>query len=450
MTFSERILRNTDARTVAIFLAVIIAVGLAIRIPSGLALNYGYDVHHWAIIMANASSGNGLYGLTGYFYTPVWGYILGFINLLQQTFLTLGETAFRVPEALGFEGYDGWISANTTSMTYTFWVKLPLYLVDLLVAYLVYLTVLDYTGDRRKALIGFALWFLNPLVILSPAVQGMFDNITALLTLAGFMCIRRRLYFCTGLMMGLAILLKLFPVFLLPLMVAYVLVKEGRDIRKGLLSIIVAAAGVIIIATVIFLPQIMDGTLSYCFTFLTARAGGGESLLGSIVGMGTVVAYMSILLLCLLLALAFYRTAGKDLEDEFLRYMLVNLVIMFLFPPTPQYLVLLIPFLTVYAVVSDRGFMRPLVLIAVFASLYILANNFTLLLTLACDSNLIAVATVVSWSDAAAPYWPLMFYGMGVLQYMAILYLVWLVLKGRLVEIAALLPSHKRKKTDAE
>jgi hypothetical protein len=94
--------------------------------------------------------------------------------------------------------------------------------------------------------------------------------------------------------------------------------------------------------------------------------------------------------------------------------------------------------------------MRPLVLIAVFASLYILANNFTLLLTLACDSNLIAVATVVSWSDAAAPYWLLLFYGAGALQYAAILYLVWLVLKGRLVEIAALLPFYKRKKADSE
>ncbi|MBO5599879.1 MAG: DUF2029 domain-containing protein [Candidatus Methanomethylophilus sp.] len=450
MAFSERILRTTERRDILIFLAIVLVIGFVIRITAGLVLNYGYDVHHWAIIMANASSGNGLYGLTGYFYTPVWGYILGFMNLIQQACLTLGETAFRVPEALGFEGYDGWISANTTSMTYTFWVKLPLYLVDLVVAYLIYLVVLDYTGDRRKAVLGFALWFLNPLVILAPAVQGMFDNITALLTLAGFMCIRRRLYFCTGLMMGLAILLKLFPVFLLPLMVAYVLVKEGRDIRKGLLSVIVAAAGVMIVAAAVFLPQIMDGTLSYCFTFLTARAGGDGSQWDAIAGMGTVAAYLIIIVLCILLALVFYRTAGKDLENEFLRYMLVNLVIMFLFPPTPQYLVLLIPFLTVYAVVSDRGFMRPLVLIAVFASLYILANNFTLLLTLACDSNLIAVATVVSWSDAAAPYWLLLFYGAGALQYTAILYLVWLVLKGRLVEIAALLPSYKRKKADSE
>ena len=450
MTFGESILRNTDAKAVAIFLAVVVAVGFAIRIPAGMALNYGYDVHHWAIIMANASSGNGLYGLTGYFYTPVWGYILGFMNLVQQACLTLGETAFRVPEALGFESYDGWISANTTSMTYSFWVKLPLYLVDLLVAYLVYVVVLDYTGDRRKALIGFALWFLNPLVILAPAVQGMFDNITALLTLVGFMCIRRRLYFCTGIMMGLAILLKLFPVFLLPLMVAYVLVKEGRDIRMGLVSILVAAAGVLIVAAVIFVPQLMDGTLSYCFTFLTARADNGGSQWDAIAGMGTVVIYLVIILLCILLALVFYRTAGKDLDNEFLRYMLVNLVLMFIFPPTPQYLVLLMPFLIIYVTVSDRRFLRPLILLAVFSSLYILSNNFSLLLTLACDSNLIAVSTVVSLSDAAAPYWKLLFYGAGALQYLVILYLVFLIVKDRMVDIDAILPSKKRKKTDTE
>ena len=450
MAFSDRILRTTERRDILIFVAIVLIIGFAIRISAGLVLNYGYDVHHWAIIMANASSGNGLYGLTGYFYTPVWGYVLGFVNLVQQATLTLGETAFRVPAALGFEGYDGWISANTTSMTYTFWVKLPLYLVDLAVACLVYLVVLEYTRDRRRALIGFALWFLNPLVILAPAVQGMFDNITAFLTLIAFMCIRRRLYFITGLMMGLAILLKLFPVFLLPLMIAYVLVKEERNLRRGLLSIILAAAGVMIVTAAVFLPQLLDGTLSYCFTFITARAGSGGSEWDAIAGMGTVFAYLVIILLCLLLALVFYRVAGKDLEKEFLTYLLVNLMIMFLFPPTPQYLVLLIPFLTVYAIVSDKGFLRPLALIALFASMYILANNSTLLLTLACDSAFIAVETVVSVSDALAPYWTILFYGAGSLQYIAILYLAYLILKNRLVDIGALLRSRRKENSDSE
>ncbi|MBO5519597.1 MAG: hypothetical protein J5945_05600, partial [Candidatus Methanomethylophilus sp.] len=161
-------------------------------------------------------------------------------------------------------------------------------------------------------------------------------------------------------------------------------------------------------------------------------------------------AYLVIILLCLLLALVFYRVAGKDLEKEFLTYLLVNLMIMFLFPPTPQYLVLLIPFLTVYAIVSDKGFLRPLALIALFASMYILANNSTLLLTLACDSAFIAVETVVSVSDALAPYWTILFYGAGILQYIAILYLAYLILKNRLVDIGALLRSRRKENSDSE
>ena len=197
-------------------------------------------------------------------------------------------------------------------------------------------------------------------------------------------------------------------------------------------------------------PQLMDGTLSYCFTFLTARADNGGSQWDAIAGMGTVVIYLVIILLCILLALVFYRTAGKDLDNEFLRYMLVNLVLMFIFPPTPQYLVLLMPFLVIYVTVSDRRFLRPLILLAVFSSLYIISNNFSLLLTLACDSNLIAVSTVVSLSDAAAPYWKLLFYGAGALQYLVILYLVFLIVKDRMVDIDAILPSKKGKKTETE
>ena len=438
----ENVLRDLDRRNILLFLAAVIAIGLLCRVLGGTVFNYGYDVHHWAIIMANTSSGNGLYGLTGYFYTPVWGYILGFVNLLQQYSLTLGETAFRVTGALGFESYDGWISANTTSLAYTFWVKLPLYLVDLLVAYVIYRVVLDYTDDRRKALLGFALWFLNPLVILAPAVQGMFDNITALLTLLGFVCIQRRLYFCTGALVGLAILLKLFPVFLLPLLIAYVLVKEGRNLRKGLVSIIIAAAGVVIVAAVVFLPQILDGTLGYCFTFITERADGSEDLWSYIAGKGTVAIYLLILLVSILLGLMFYRTAGKDLRHEFLTYVLVNLALTFLFPPTPQYLVLLIPFLTIYVLVADRGFLRPLVWISLAAAMFILANGTSLLLTLASDTGIVDVATVVSWSDAYAPYWTFVYHGAAVLQYLGILFLVYLILKGRLVDFSVL----KRKK----
>lgn len=416
-------------------LVLILVIGLLVRIVVGTLFTYGYDVYHWALVMSNLSSGNGLYGLAGYFYTPVWGYILSFFNMCQQSFLTLGDTAYRVVEALGFEAYDGYISANTTSMVFAFWIKLPLYLVDLLVAYLIFRTVLDITCDRRKACFGFILWIFNPLVICSPAVQGMFDNITALLTILCFLGLRKRMYLLAGAMLGLATLLKLFPFFLLPLAVAYVIVRENRDLRRGLAMVLRAAVGFILVLAIVFIPQLMDGTIVDCFSFVFERASSGNDSLHRLMSFGSVLAYVLIIIGSCVIAVAFYRTAGKDLDRELLTAVLVNLTLVFLYPPTPQYLVLLIPFLAVYVSTVNRSFLRPLIVISIAAAGYMLANNFTLLLTLAHDTGIISVDTVISLSDSFQPFWFAVYYAFGVIQSLGVFYLAYLEYKCRVMPV---------------
>ncbi len=397
----------------------------------GTLLTYGYDVSHWALVMSNISSGNGLYDLTGYFYTPVWGYILAFVDLCQQSFLTLGDTVYRVTGALGFEAYGGFISSNTTSLAFAFWVKLPLYLVDLLVACLVYKVVFEVTGDRRKAWLAFVLWVFNPLVICAPAVQGMFDNIAALLTIMCFLGLRKRMYFLSGAMLGLAMLLKLFPVFLLPLAVAYVLVREDRDLRRGFSKVVYAMFGFVLTVCVIFLPQILDGTVIDSFSFLIERAGAGDTLLYKALSAMSVLAYSLIVIGSFAIAWVFYKKAGRNLDRELLSAIVINLTMVFLYPPTPQYLILLIPFLTVYAVTVDRRFTRPLFLICIAATGYILANSFTLLLTFAHDTGIISVEAVVSWSDGFQPMWGFVYHFFGVMQSLSILYLAYLIYRSR-------------------
>lgn len=416
-------------------LVLVVVIGLLVRVAIGIVFTYGYDVYHWALVMSNESSGNGLYGLSGYFYAPVWGYMLAFINLLQQSFLTIGDTAYRVTEALGFESYGGYISANTTSLAFAFWVKLPLYLVDLLVAYLIFWVVLEITGDRRKAWVGFLLWVFNPLVICAPAVQGMFDNITAFLTILCFLGLRKRMYFMSGAMLGLATLLKLFPGFLLPLAVAYVLVREDRDLHRGIPMVVHAAVGFLLIVFIILLPQLLDGTIADCFSFISERAGSGEDLLHRAISVFSVLSYILISLGSCLIAVAFYMTAGRDLEQEFLTAVLVILTLVFLYPPTPQYLILLVPFLTVYAVTVDRRFMRPLIIISVAATGYILANNYTLLLTLANDTDFITIEAAVLWSDRFQPMWAFTYYFFGVLQSLGVMYLAYLEYRFRIMPI---------------
>ena len=49
----------------------VLIIGLAIRFVLMPLLTYPFDVEHWAIIIQNIESGNGLFGLTGYFYTQI-------------------------------------------------------------------------------------------------------------------------------------------------------------------------------------------------------------------------------------------------------------------------------------------------------------------------------------------------------------------------------------------
>ena len=430
---------KTDFWTRTVISAVII--GLAVRIAAGLVFNYGYDVSHWAMIMANFYSGNGLYGLTGYFYTPVWGYFLSSLGTVAQL-LPLGEWGMRVTAALGFEQLTEWyISANITSLSFEQLAKVPLYLVDLLDGYLIYRIVLHFTADRKKAELSFVLWFLCPLVIAVASVSAMFDNLVVLLLLICLILLVYGRWFSAGVFIAAAALTKLFPVFLVPLLVAYVFVKHRNNRRQGWKNFGLAAAGGLIAATAILLPQMLDGTLSNAFSFITSRAADSSGLLSQLAGIGAVVAYVLILIGSVILALAYDRFAGKNPEKELLTALLLNCTLIFFWPPAPQYLLLLLPFLTVYIASADQRFMRPWAVIVLGATVFAFANNFSLLLSLAQYSNLITIDTVVALTEwFQTPFLSLakmgwMYYGGAVVQYLGILYLAVCEFRGRLMRV---------------
>ena len=55
-----------------------------------MTLAYTFDTNYWAIVTRNIQMGEGLYGLRGYYYTPVWGYILGFVSMFDSFFFNIG------------------------------------------------------------------------------------------------------------------------------------------------------------------------------------------------------------------------------------------------------------------------------------------------------------------------------------------------------------------------
>ncbi len=407
----------------------VLVVGLVLRFALALVFSYDYDVHHWAIVMANMASGNDLYGLSGYFYTPVWGYILGTLEMFQQFVLGVADWGCRVADAFILESYPhSWISANVTTVSFALSVKGPLFLVDVIVMYLVYRCVMDATGDRRKAEIGAALWFLCPLTIASPAVQGMFDDISAMLVLLTLMLAMRRRYFLGGCTIGLAVLLKLFPAVLVPILVVFILRKEGRE---GFMKPFIAAAtGGILTCAIVFAPQILTGTIRDSFSFILDRAGSGD-----IVGTLTVLTYVLIVFLCLGLALIYYRLGEGDEDKTILTVAMVAIGILFLCPPAPQYLVLLIPFVAIHMAMNPGKLRASYAVMSLGGLAFTFLNTFSLLLSTSYYNGFPAMDLILSAMSVIGPQMHLVFFAMTTFQYIGILLMLAYVLKENILGI---------------
>lgn len=120
--------------------------------------------------------------------------------------------------------------------------KLPLILGNLLLAYVVGRTVANLGGDagaRRKAEL---LILLNPLLIFVAALWGMFDAwMMALLLLSGLFLHERRPVLA-GLAFAGATLIKVFPLFVAPIFLAYALARFPRRVDAAKFVGVCAAA----------------------------------------------------------------------------------------------------------------------------------------------------------------------------------------------------------------
>ncbi|MBQ4412352.1 MAG: DUF2029 domain-containing protein [Candidatus Methanomethylophilus sp.] len=376
---------------------LILILGLAARLVLAPLFTYPFDIEHWGVILQNTESGNGLFGLTGYFYTPVWGYILGFediiLNLLPG--ITYGE---RFTDLLEIEGMAfPYYTATTTTPAFNMAMKLPLILVDVLVGYMIYRLVMSECGDGRKAAAAFGIWFLCPIVIYMSSVQAQFDCISALFTLLCVLLVKRNLFFLAGVMFTLAALIKFFPAFCILLLCVYVFrtSPERRSLRNLLLSVAGAAAA----AVVIFLPQVLDGTLMNAFSFIFGRTSEYDLLL-------TLRTYPFIALTLVMmpvLAIFAWRMDDDRLKSDFIVLVLAMLSICTVFSPGPQYWIVYIPLLAYYIACRDRNRALLACLITMAAITTVTAffnNSFSVLTTASEYLHLCDPQTVISWMHA--------------------------------------------------
>ena len=374
---------------------LIIVIGVALRIILGFFVTFVFDVYHWGVVIQNINSGNGLYEMTGYFYTPPWGYILGLEAFLQDIF-GLANIGERITDAFLLESIDGFFVATVTTIAFGMSIKLLFLLCDIVVGYLIFWIIRDLTKDKRKAILGFALWFLCPFVMTVGAIIVQFDTISVMITLLAVIMLRKERYIESGVLLCLATLLKLFPGFFVFLFIAHILSKHREDgtATKKLILFIVSIA---VTAFIIFLPQLLDGTIASAFSFITSRVseGVGSGVIESIGGYVAIFIYVIAAAVSILLALRIKNNTDKERSDAMLfDALLVTTAVLFLYPPLPQYVLLLLPFV-IFAFMKDVRYKLPLILLMIGTTIITIAGGPMNLAALAAYTDLMDMGSVM-------------------------------------------------------
>ncbi len=355
---------------------IILAIGLLIRLALSPILTYPFDIEHWAVIIQNINTGNGLYNLSGYFYTPVWGYILGFETMVMDNLGGMFSMGERVTDLLPIEGLSyRYYTATTTTISFNIAMKIPLIIVDVVVGYLLWQLVMEKTDDRRKADISLMLWFFCPVVIYMSGVQAQFDCISALLALLSVLLLRKDTFLLAGVLLMAAALLKLWPAALVFVFIPYIFNRFGR--QEGIRKLLMFAIGAIATAAVIYAPTIMDGSFVDSLSFILSRSS--ESKIYEKVFFVLIVLFAATI--CLFSTL--YMVRNKDLTDD--RLLLFSTVVLSgvtMISIGPQYCIVYLPLYIYIIVVSGDVLYRKLFIAAgIFCTISAFANNAMSLLT---------------------------------------------------------------------
>src|SRR5437870_1120914 len=137
-----------------------------------------YDDSVWYHASLSGFYGLHLYDRPGFSYPPVWGYCLEILGSLVRL-AGFDSTFFGVsnPDFLTASAITNDFSATVTSPAFNLLFKSVLFGADLATGLLLYRLVFLISNDRRRSVLSFAAWFLNPFVIFSSAVHGACDRL---------------------------------------------------------------------------------------------------------------------------------------------------------------------------------------------------------------------------------------------------------------------------------
>lgn len=365
----------------------VILLGIFIRILL-IPFSLVYDSNFWTVVIRNIESGYGLYQMEGYYYTPVWGYVLGFVAGIQNLLFDIGDPSVICYDLFSYLSIQGYAYSDMgISIVFLFILKTILTISDLVMSVILYQMVMRRTGDERKATIAFLLLFVCPHIIGASSMITMPDTLSAMFTMLTIVLLRDDKYFFAGICYALAVWVKFFPIAIILVLLCYIYVETEGDVKKAAERIGKAFLGFMLMSVIIFFPQFDEGTLAYCLAFLTDRIiwmieGGILNVIGMILGS------IAIIFVAMHVGRHMLRSKG-DRDDRLMEYSMILLSICMLVFTNLQYLVSLMPFL-IYCIVviSDR-----------YKYVWILLAVAGVILTFMLNTNAVMFNSLVVYTD---------------------------------------------------
>ena len=248
---------------------IVIALGIVIRYVLGVLFTYPRDIASWVVNSENFLMGGGLYGLPGHYYTPVWGYIMAVLTAIAA-FAGIPISQY-MPEFSGSISALPWYT-TLPSIEFALLIKTFLFIVDVLVAYVIFKIAMNVTNDERKSFIVMAVWFLCPLTIIISSIRVMFENVEILFLLLSLLMLLQKRPVVAGMMLGISLLVKPYGMFLGLMMIGYAYAQSGSLKYAGRYLASIAITGLVLMA-----PVIISGEMEEAFIWLSTRAGNVTS-----------------------------------------------------------------------------------------------------------------------------------------------------------------------------
>ena len=448
-------------------LIVMTVVGLLIRLILAPLLTFNIDMGYWTHVIGVFDNGFGLYGTAGYYYTPIWGYMLGFVTFVNDC-IGVSDVGMFLDQLASMVNEEFRVSDFVTTIPFNVSVKIPLILTDLAAGAVIYRLVFRWTDSKAKSALAFFLWFLSPLVITESSIHGTFDNVSVLFTLMSIMfCLDRR-YLLAGAAFGVAIFTKFFPVFFIFFLIALVLKQEGID-RNGAKKLGMAVIGAITASVAIYLPNIARGDFWESLYFLAYRMGITRETLAGIGLMKTVIilSALTVIVVAVLWVISRYGqriveslkdkkvTVAKTLaviaglmmaayafklaisvitgntssfesvgmaivtiitifsvflelylayrlliidvptDKQVITILMLSALAIILWPSAPSYILIMFPFVLIYACSVDGDYLLPTVLVSVFVALKEITAFVVSLTSISVFTDLIDVSVMI-------------------------------------------------------